>query len=265
MDIKKIFKKDKVVIGMVHFPPLPGTPLYEEGNGIEKIIERVKHDLVNLQEGGIDAVMFCNENDRPYKFHADYATVATMARVIGEIMEEIKVPFGIDVLWDPTAALALAKATGANFIREVLTGTYVSDMGLWNTSAGDVYRYRKLLDANEIAVFFNISAEFAYNLDRRPIEEIAKSVAFSSLADVILVSGPMTGVPPTPEMLRKVKENINIPVFVNTGVNINNVSELLEFADGVIVGTALKKDGITWNPVDKERVKSFMEKVEKLR
>ncbi|HHY80079.1 MULTISPECIES: BtpA/SgcQ family protein [Thermoanaerobacter] len=265
MDINKIFKKDKVVIGMVHFPPLPGSPLYEDASGIKSIVERVRNDLVNLQDGGIDAVMFCNENDRPYRLHADYATVATMGRVIGEIIEEIKVPFGIDVLWDPAAAIALAKATGAKFIREVLTGTYISDMGLWNTNIGDIYRYKKLLDANEVAVFFNISAEFAYNLDRRPIEEIAKSVAFSSLADVILVSGPMTGVPPTAEMLKKVRENAKVPIFVNTGVNVNNVHELLQFADGVIVGTGLKKDGITWNPVDKERVKNFMKKVENLR
>ncbi|AEM79262.1 BtpA/SgcQ family protein [Thermoanaerobacter wiegelii] len=265
MDINKIFKKDKVVIGMVHFPPLPGSPLYEDESGIKSIVERVRNDLVNLQDGGIDAVMFCNENDRPYRLHADYATVATMGRVIGEIIEEIKVPFGIDVLWDPAASIALAKATGAKFIREVLTGTYISDMGLWNTNIGDIYRYKKLLDANEVAVFFNISAEFAYNLDRRPIEEIAKSVAFSSLADVILVSGPMTGVPPTAEMLKKVRENAKVPIFINTGVNVNNVHELLQFADGVIVGTGLKKDGITWNPVDKERVKNFMKKVENLR
>lgn len=265
MDIKKIFKTDKVVVGMVHFPPLPGSPLYEDGSGINGIVTRVRNDLLSLQDGGIDAVMFCNENDRPYKLQADFATIATMGRVIGEILDEIKVPFGIDVLWDPAAAIALAKATGAKFIREVLTGTYISDMGLWNTNVGDIYRYRKLLDANEVAVFFNISAEFAYNLDRRPIEEIAKSVTFSSLADVILVSGPMTGIPPTIEMLKKVRENISVPIFVNTGVNVNNVTELLQFADGVIVGTGLKKDGITWNPVDKERVKSFMKKVESLR
>ena len=160
--VKELFGKEKPIIGMVHFPPLPGSPLYNDDKGIDYILERVRHDLNALQNGGIDAVMFCNENDRPYKLNADYATVATVSRVIGELIDEITVPFGIDILWDPYAAIAVAKATGAKFIREILTGVYVSDMGLWNTSVGDLYRYRKLLDASNIAVFFNISAEYVH-------------------------------------------------------------------------------------------------------
>lgn len=262
--IEDIFGKKKVIIGMVHFPPLPGSPLYDDEKGLKYIIERIKYDLKALQDGGVDGIMFCNENDRPYVLKADYSTVATMSYVIGIVRDEINVPFGIDVLWDPMAAIAIAKATGAKFIREIITGAYVSDMGIWNTSVGELYRYRKLLDANDIAVFFNISAEFAWNLDRRPLEFIAKSVAFSSLADVILVSGPMTGLPPTSEQIRKVKEMVNVPVFANTGVNINNLEDILEVADGAIVGTSFKKDGITWNPVDEKQVKKFMDKVKRL-
>lgn len=264
--VKELFGKEKPIIGMVHFPPLPGSPLYNDDKGIDYILERVRHDLNALQNGGIDAVMFCNENDRPYKLKADYATVATVSRVIGELIDEITVPFGIDILWDPYAAIAVAKATGAKFIREILTGVYVSDMGFWNTSVGDLYRYRKLLDASNIAVFFNISAEFSYSLDRRSIEHIAKSVVFSSLADVILVSGPMTGETPSLEYIKKVKASIgNTPVFANTGVKKDNVKEILNIADGAIVGTDLKKDGVTWNPVDETRVTKFMEIVKKIR
>jgi membrane complex biogenesis BtpA family protein len=266
MDIFKTFGKKKVIIGMVHFPPLPGSPLYDDSRGIKHIIEWVRKDVESLQEGGIDAIMFCNENNRPYKLESDYITVAVMGRVIGEIIDEIKVPFGIDVLWDPIAAISLAKAVGAFFVREIITGVYVSDMGLWNTNVGEVYRYRKLIDANNIAIFFNISAEFAYNLDRRPIEEIAESVVFSSLADVILISGPRTGSAPSIEMIQRVKEKVkDVPVFVNTGLNSENAKELLSVADGAIVGTSLKRDGITWNPVDKDRVKKLMEIVEGIR
>lgn len=258
--------KLKIIIGMVHFPALPGYTLYDDKKGIEWVVSRVREDLHALQEGGIDAVMFCNENDRPYTLKADFATVAVMARTIGQLLDEIRVPFGVDVLWDPKAALALAKATGARFIREILTGAFVSDMGLWNTEVGEVYRYRKLIDALQVKVFFNISAEFASPMDRRPIEEIARSVVFSSLADAILVSGPMTGVPPALETLVRVKEAVgDTPVLVNTGVNQDNVAELLRVADGAIVGTSLKKDGITWNPVDVNRVKAFMERVAALR
>jgi membrane complex biogenesis BtpA family protein len=257
-----LFNKSKIIIGMVHFPALPGFILYDDKKGINWIVSRVRDDLHALQDGGIDAVLFCNENDRPYCLNADYATVATMARTIGQLLGEIKVPFGIDVLWDPKAALAIAKATGAQFVREVLTGTFVSDMGLWSPSVGEIYKYKKLINGENIKVFFNICAEFASSLDKRPIEEVAKSVVFSSLADAILISGPRTGVPPSIETLARVKEAIgDIPVLVNTGVNIENVREFLAVADGAIVGTSLKRDGITWNPVDIERVRRLMESV----
>ncbi len=264
--IEKIFPgKNKVVIGMIHFPPLPSAPMYDDEKGIEYLREVVRRDLLALQEGGIDGVMFCNENDRPYNFEADFATISTMSAIIGSLLSEIKVPFGVDVLWDPKAALAISKATGAKFIREIITGVFVSDMGLWNTRVGELYRYRRLINAEDVAVFFNISAEFAYNLDRRPLEVIAKSTEFSSLADVILVSGPMTGLPPTAEMVRKVKEEVDVPVFVNTGFNKDNADEMFQYADGAIVGTSLKYEGITWNQVDPERVRALMNKVNSIR
>ncbi len=265
MDIEEVFGKKKVIIGMVHFPPLPGSPLYDEKQDMKYIRERIKGDVKRLQNGGIDALMFCNENDRPYVFKANYSTISAMSETIGELSGEIKIPFGIDVLWDPNAALATAKATGAKFIREIMNGTYVSDMGLWNTNVGEVYRYRKLLNAENVAMFFNISAEFAYDLDQRPIEKIAKSVVFSSLADVILISGSMTGIAPTVKTIEKVKKVINVPVFVNTGLNADNADKLLRIADGAVVGTSLKVDGITWNPVDKNRVRQLMKVVEGLR
>jgi len=266
MDIKSNFGKKKIIIGMAHFPPLPGFPLYDDSRGLDYIIRRIRDDVKNLQDGGVDYIMFCNENDRPYKLEADYTTVAVMGRTIGEIIKEIKVPFGIDILWDPMAAISVAKATEASFIREIITGAYVSDMGLWNTNVGELYRYRKLIDAGNIAIFFNISAEFAYNLDRRPLEEIAESVAFSSLADVILVSGPKTGTPPSAEVIQKVRAKVkNIPVFVNTGLDTENAKELLKVADGAIVGSSLKKNGVTWNSVDKERVKKLMKVVSEIK
>lgn len=264
--LDKIFqRKKKVIIGMIHFPPLPASPLYDDEKGIKYLRNTVERDLISLQEGGIDGVMFCNENDRPYNFEADFVTISTMSSIIGVLLEKIKVPFGVDVLWDPKAALAIAKAVGAKFIREIITGVFVSDMGLWNTKVGELYRYRKLIEAEDVSIFFNISAEFAYNLDRRPLEVIAKSVVFSSLADVILVSGPMTGLPPTPQMVEKVKNEVDVPVFVNTGLNEKNVEEMLNYADGAIVGTSLKYDGITWNQIDPKRVKALMGKVEKIR
>jgi len=93
-----------------------------------------------------------------------------------------------------------------------------------------------------------------------------ESVVFSSLADVILISGPKTGTPPSVEVIQKVKEKVkDVPVFVNTGLNMENAKELLKVADGAIVGTSLKKNGVTWNSVDKERVKKLMKVVNEIK
>jgi len=153
--------KPKPVIGMVHFPALPGTPLYDAEGGMEAIRTWVHRDVAALQAGGIHAVMFCNENDRPYRLDADIASVAAMADVIGSLRSEVSVPFGVDVLWDPVATLALAAATGASFCREIFTGAFAGDFGLWVRTAGDSFRYRKQLGAERVRMMFNINAEFA--------------------------------------------------------------------------------------------------------
>ncbi|WP_299288429.1 BtpA/SgcQ family protein [Thermoflexus sp.] len=264
--LREVFGVSKPVIGMVHLPALPGSPLYDAARGMEGILERARQDLHALQTGGIDAVMFCNENDRPYALRADPATVAAMAAVVGRLRAEIRVPFGIDILWDPIAALAVAHATGARFVREVFTGVYASDMGLWSPSAGEALRYRRAIGAEGVRVLFNINAEFAAPMGSRPLAEVARSVAFSSLPDGICVSGPMTSLPVRVEDLQAVKEAVGpLPVFINTGARHDNIADLLPHADGVIVGSSLKVDGITWNPVDPERVRSFMAIVRRLR
>ena len=266
MNFKKIFSNSKPIIGMVHLPALPGTPLYSKSTGIENIINTAKKDLIALQNAGVDAVMFGNENDRPYELKVDISTTATMAYVIGVLKETLKIPFGVNVLWDPISTIALATATGASFAREIFSGLYASDMGLWNPDAAKSLRYRKSLDNENLLLFFNISAEFAHSIDRRSLAERAKSVAFSSLPDAILVSGPITGESADINELASVKKIINtIPVLANTGVNISNVEEILKIADGAIVGSSLKVDGITWNQVDEKRALEFMNKVKEIR
>ena len=133
--------------------------------------EGARKDLAVLQAAGFDAVMFGNENDRPYEFDVDTASTASMAYVVGALRAEIKVPFGVDVHWDPMSSIALAAATGASFVREIMTGTYASDMGLWNPNAGAALRYRDRLKRSDLAVLFNISAEFASSLDRRSLAD----------------------------------------------------------------------------------------------
>lgn len=258
--VEQLFGNGKPIIAMAHLPALPGTPLYDERGGPSAIVEAVRRDVAILLEAGVDAILFCNENDRPYQLEAGPEGVAMMARVVAEC-RPTSIPFGVDYLWDPIAAMAIAAATGASFIREVVTGTYESDMGLWSPDAGALLRYRRRLDARHIAVFMNITPEFASTLGSRSIASVARSAVVSSLADAILVSGPMAGCEPDEIALAEARSAVDpsIPVLMNTGAKSTNIASMLAIADGCIVGSDLKVDGHTWNPVDPARVRRFVD------
>jgi uncharacterized protein len=258
--------KTKVVIAMAHIGALPGSPLYDADGGVSKLIEGVLKDIDALQAGGVDAVMFGNENDRPYVLKAPPEGVAGMTAVVQAVKPHLKVPFGVNYLWDPLASVAIAAATGASFVREIFTGLFASDMGLWQADCAGALRLRRNLGRDDLKLLFNINAEFAHSLDERPIALRAKSAVFSSLADAILVSGPLTGDPVDRSNLKTVREAVrDVPVLANTGVTIDNVRDILAISDGVVIGTHFKVDGSTWNPVDGARVKRFMDAVAKLR
>ena len=256
---KAAFGDRKPVIAMVHLGALPGTPLYDAEAGLEGLLAGARRDLLALQAAGFDAVMFGNENDRPYEFRVDTASTATMAYVIGRLRPEITLPFGVNVLWDPESSIALAAATGARFVREIFTGTYASDMGPWTPDAGKAMRYRDRLGRSDLALLYNVSAEFAYSLDQRSLPDRARSAVFSSIPDAILVSGAITGEAAKMADLEAVKRVLPaIPVLANTGVKHTTVAEVLAVADGCIVGSSLKVDGQTWNAVDPDRAAEFM-------
>ena len=254
--------QSRPVIAMVHLGALPGAPLHDAARGVEGIIADARDDLNALQAAGVDAVMFGNENDRPYEFNVDPASQAAMAYVIGRLKDLIRVPFGVNVLWDPMASVAVGAATGAAFVREIFTGLYASDMGLWQPDAGKAMRYRNRLGRQDMAMLYNVSAEFADSLDRRPVADRARSAVFSSIPDAVLVSGQITGEAARMEDLEAVKRALpDTPVLANTGVKHATVADVFRVADGCIVGSALKVDGHTWNKVDPDRAKDFMDKV----
>lgn len=254
---RRVFGPGKPVIAMVHLAALPGAPLH--GGDLEAIVEGARADLRALQAAGVDAVMFGNENDRPYEFAVDTASTATMAYVVGRLRPEIAVPFGVDVLWDPMSTVALAAATGAAFVREIFTGSYASDMGPWTPDAGKALRALHRYGRGDCAMLYNVSAEFADSLDRRPLPDRARSAVFSSIPDAVLVSGQITGEAARMEDLEAVKRALPAtPVLANTGVKHDTVAEVLRLADGCVVGSALKVDGHTWNAVDPQRALAFM-------
>jgi membrane complex biogenesis BtpA family protein len=260
--MQNVIPRKKPVIAMAHLPPLPGAPLYDAKGGMAAIIDWLARDVAALQKGGVDAIMFGNEGDRPYLLKATPESLAAMAAAIAAVKPALTVPFGVNYLWDPVATVGLAVASGASFAREVFTGVYDSDMGLWQPDAAAALRLRATLGRPDIKLMFNVNAEFAAPLGERDVAAKARSAVFSSLADAICVSGPMTGEAVDQSQLARVKEAVgDVPVFANTGVTRDNVTDILAHADGVVVGTHLKEAGVTWNRVDADRVARFMDVV----
>ena len=265
--IKDVFGTEKPIIAMCHLQALPGDPKYDKEGGMALIVEKARHDLLGLQEGGVDAVMFSNEFSLPYLTKVRTETVASMARVIGELQADIKIPFGVNCLWDPKASLDLAVATNARFVREIFTGVYASDFGLWNTNCGDVVRHQHEIGAENVKLLFNIVPEAAKYLTDRDIESIAKTTVFNCNPDVLCVSGATAGSATNPETLLRTKTAVGkaLPVFANTGCRKDTIEDILKVADGAVVGTTFKVNGTFENLVDIDRVKEFMEVVHSVR
>jgi hypothetical protein len=261
--LSNLFGTPKPVIAMAHLGPLPGTPLHDTvDGGVEALLDALRRDVDALLAGGVDALLFCNEADRPYALKADLAAVATMTRIVTELRPRDR-PFGVDFLWDPEAALCMAAATGASFMREVVTGVYESDMGLWRPDAAALYRLRRAIGADGVKVFANVTPEFASPLGSRTAAQRARSAVVSTMVDAILVAGPRAGAAPELSDLKAVKDEVGdeVPVLLNTGARAETIGEFLGVADGVIVGSSLKVEGYTWNPVDPPRVTGFMDAV----
>ena len=157
-------------------------------------------------------------------------------------------------------------ATGAKFVREIFTGVYASDFGLWNTNCGEVVRHQQAIGAEDVKLLFNIVPEAAKYIQRDDIRQIAKSTVFNCRPDALCVSGLTAGAATDSQILKEVKSEVpETIVFANTGVRINNVEEQLSIADGAVVGTTFKEEGKFENAADVKRVKEFMDVVKKFR
>ena len=257
--LERIFGTVKPVVAMLHFPGLPGRPLHDVAAGQGKALDSLARDLAILQEAGVDGVLFCNEADYPYQLKVGPEIPSAMAATIGMLRSDVHIPFGVNILWDAIASLALARATGASFIREVLTGVYESDLGMIEPKIGDIAGYRTMIGAADVALFDNILPEFASAVGSRGVAERARGAAFLGM-DAVLISGPAAGVPFAMSDLRTAKEAIpETPVIANTGVRAERIAEIFAVADGAIVGTSLKVDGVTWNAVDRDRAMRLMD------
>ena len=264
--LDELFDVRKPVIGMCHLPALPGDPGYDAAGGMARILAHARREIAALQDGGIDGILISNEFSLPYLTTTEPITAITMARVIGELRGELRVPFGVNVLWDGVASIDLAVATGASFVREVFTGVYASDFGLWNTDVGRAARHRARVGAQGVRLLYNVVPEGATYLAGRDLAQMTRSTVFNGAPDGLCVSGLTAGSATDTSTLAVVKEHAgDVPVIVNTGVRPDTVAESLLHADGAIVGTSFKRGGIFANDVESARVAELMEVVKGLR
>ncbi len=155
--LTRIFGISKPLIAMCHLDGLPGRPRHDVAGGMDAVCEALARDVAALQAAGVDGLLFCNENDLPYVTAVGTEVAAAMAAAIARLRPEIRLPFGVDLLWDPAASVAVARATGAAFVREVFTGVFDSDMGLLAPDLGAVAGYRHAIGADDVALFGNIT------------------------------------------------------------------------------------------------------------
>ncbi len=227
---------------------------------MDAVVAAAVADARQLEEADFDAIGIENFGDAPF-FRDDVpkVTIASMTRAIAEVMRNIRLPVGVNVLRnDARGALAVAAATGAAFIRvNVLTGSMWTDQGLIVGDAAEVVRLRSSL-APETRIMADVFVKHAIPPPGTSLEHAAEELAGRGLADAIIVSGAATGRPPTITTLRDARNAVpTTPLFVGSGASAANVAQFLAIADGVIVGTTLKMQGETTNPIDPAKAKAF--------
>lgn len=263
---EEMFHTKKPIIAMLHLDALPGDPMYSEKNSMEKTVAHARADLKALQDGGVDGILFSNEFSLPYERRMSFVTPSCMARVIGELMGEIRLPFGVDCISDGLATLELAAAVGADFVRGTFCGVYVGDGGLYNNDFSRLLRRKAALPLDKLKLLYFINPESDRNLDTRPLADIAKSTIFKAHPDGLCISASAAGQDVDDELIRQVKSAApQVAVLCNTGCRRDTVEKKLSTADAAVVGTTFKENGDFFARVDADRVREFMNVVKDFR
>jgi membrane complex biogenesis BtpA family protein len=254
--MKKLFGiRGKVLLGVVHLRPLPGSPRWN--GGMESVLASAVADARAYERGGAHALFIENFGDIPFtKFSVGPETVAGMAAAGRAIREAVKLPFGFNVLRnDARAGLALCATCGGSYIRvNVHTGAMVTDQGIIEGNAYETLRYRQRICPNAL-IFADVQVKHAVPLGNCPIEIAARDTVDRGLADALIISGVGTGEPVNVSDLQRVRRVCpEARIFLGSGVTVDNVGRYLERADGFIVGSSLKRDGEVNQPVDWRRV-----------
>jgi membrane complex biogenesis BtpA family protein len=249
----------RALIGMVHLAPLPGSPA--NTLPLQSIIGLALADAQALAQAGFDALMIENFGDAPFRAtRVDPHTVACMTVLAQAVRAASRLPIGINVLRnDALAAVAIATTCAAALVRiNVHCGVYATDQGIIEGRADDTLRYRQAL-GSRTRIFADVHVKHARPLSSASISDAAEEIAYRGRADALIVSGTATGKPTDLDDVRAVKAAVpDRPVYVGSGATSDNVHEILSLADGVIVGTAIKRDTRTTAPVDPARAAAFV-------
>ncbi len=251
------------LIGVIHLLATPGAPLFETG-GMTRLLERALADARAFVEGGMRRLIVENYHDAPFfKDGVPAETVAALALAVEAVagvdgVEDV----GVNVLRnDGAAALGVAAATGAGFVRiNVHTGAMFTDQGLIEGQAAETLRLRSRLGAGT-RILADVHVKHATPIHGEALEDAARDAVHRGRADGLIVSGVATGAAPEPHRVERVRRAVGagVPILIGSGFSLETAKGLLAHADGAIVGTAAKRDGQVGNEVVASRVHDLVQ------
>lgn len=254
-----LFATNKPLIACVHLLPLPGAPLYD--GDLSRVFDQAAHEIDIFVKNGADAIIIENFRDKPfYPTNVPVETVAALSAISRELINKVNIPVGINVLRnDAEAAVAIATATQANFIRvNTHMGAVVSEQGIIQGLSHKTLRLRSHLKS-DIAIFADIGVKHAAPLADRGLAIEAKDLQHRGLVDALIVSGALTGLETSTADIQVVKDNAQLPILIGSGATPENIEKSIGLVNGYIVGSYFKKDGIGNNFVDEKRVQNFID------
>jgi membrane complex biogenesis BtpA family protein len=250
-----------MLVGVIHLPALPGSP--RSAVDARACAESAAKDAAVLAAAGYDAIIVENFGDAPfYAGRVPPITIASMTACALAVRAAAPKPrLGINVLRnDGESALAIAVATGAAFVRiNVLTGARVTDQGVIEGDAANIARQRRALGADAVEIWADVDVKHSAPLGPpRPIAQEVEDTTKRALASAVLVTGEGTGKGVDVEKLAAVKKAAGkAPVLVASGATIATLPALAAHATGVIVGSALRPNGIPGGPIDARLAEEF--------
>ena len=258
-----LFPHSKPVIGVVHVGALPGTP--RASVGVAELGRLAREEARVYRECGVEGIIVENMHDVPYlKGAVGPEIVAAMAIIGSEVKTESGLPVGVQILAGANVeAMAVAHAAGLDFIRaEGYAYAHVADEGLIEASAAKLLRYRKLIGAEHVQVWTDVKKKHSAHAITADVSlgQTAETVEFMG-ADCVIVTGSVTGEAPQLKDVQEAKSNCHLPVFLGSGISENNIEQFYEEADGFIIGSAFKIDGLWSNTVDPNRVTQFVQRL----